>query len=101
MQVNGERAENESDESESEDESEDEEDTVGKEETAEASQEDSRLESIPQVWIFFFFACLSSPYFFGLSSPACRTCPLKQVVILQSKQYLLAVLKVSVKISHL
>ncbi|XP_058271301.1 histone-lysine N-methyltransferase EHMT1 isoform X9 [Hemibagrus wyckioides] len=49
VQVNGDRAENESDESESEDESEDEEETAGKEEMAEASQEDSRLASIPQL----------------------------------------------------
>ncbi|KAK3555456.1 hypothetical protein QTP86_016095 [Hemibagrus guttatus] len=49
VQVNGDRAENESDESESEDESEDEEETAGKEEMADASQEDSRLASIPQL----------------------------------------------------
>ncbi|XP_047017705.2 histone-lysine N-methyltransferase EHMT1 isoform X1 [Ictalurus punctatus] len=48
VQVNGDRAENESDESESDDDSEDEEEMTGKE-MAEASQEDSRLASIPQL----------------------------------------------------
>lgn len=52
MLVNGDRAENESDESETDDESEDEEDTTGKE-MADTSQEDSRLASIPQVWTYF------------------------------------------------
>lgn len=52
VQVNGDRAENESDESESDDDSEDEEEMTGKE-MAEASQEDSRLASIPQVWTYF------------------------------------------------
>lgn len=50
--MNGDRAENESDESESDDDSEDEEEMTGKE-MAEASQEDSRLASIPQVWTYF------------------------------------------------
>lgn len=50
VQVNGDRAENESDDSESEDDSEDEEETTGKE-MAEASQKDGRLASNPQVWI--------------------------------------------------
>lgn len=52
VQVNGDRTENESDESESDDDSEDEEEATGKE-MAEASQEDSRLPSVQQVWMFF------------------------------------------------
>lgn len=48
VQVNGDRAENESDESELDDDSEDDEETTGKE-MVDATQEDSRLASIPQV----------------------------------------------------
>lgn len=57
IQVNGDRAENESEEYDSDDDSEDEEETTEKE-MAETSQEDCRLASIPQVWTWFFLTSL-------------------------------------------